>query len=117
MSNADVELIAPFEGRIMPGKVGTAELADAAVTKPKLAGGIIKRALVAGGAAGNITVTGIAVGDELIAVLHLVGAATTMTNLTDLTAEFTVSAANTINNTGGTSSAGGKLLILYQDRA
>lgn len=127
MSNADVELIAPFEGRINAGKVGADELADggvttgkiaaAAVTKPKLGTGFIGKAVVAGGAAGAITVTGIATADALILVLYLAGAGTAVTDAADLTAEFTITGANTINNTGGTATTGGKLLVIYQDRA
>jgi hypothetical protein len=116
MSNAVVELTAPFEGRILPGKVATAALADAAVTKPKLGTGFLKMALVNGAAAGNVTVTGIAVADALIGVLHLPDAGA-IDAMTDLTPEFTISAANTINNTGGTASTNGKLLVFYQDRA
>lgn len=116
MSNAVVELTSPFEGRINAGKIDAAAIADGAITKPKLTTGFIKMALVAGAAAGNVTVTGIATADALIGVLHLpdAGAIDTMA---DLTAQFTITAANTINNTGGTASTDGKLLIFYQDRA
>ncbi len=72
-----------------------------------------KHAVVAGGAAGNITVTGIKTTDTLAAVLRLVGAATTMTNITDLTSEFTITALNTINNTAGTATTADKLLVLW----
>ena len=116
MSNADVELIAPFEGRINAGKVGTDELADAAVTKPKLSTGFLKVAVINGGAAGTHTVTGIATGDALISVLHLPDAGAVDT-IVALTGEFTITAADTINNTGGTASTNGKLLVIYQDRA
>lgn len=106
MSNADVE-VALFEGTINPGKV----------TKAKLGTGFIKMAVVAGGAAGNFTVTGIATADALIGVLHVAGAGTDVTDIADLTSEFSIPAANTINNAGGTASTGGKLLVFYQDRA
>lgn len=59
--------------------------------------------------------TGIATADQLVLVLHLAGAGTAVTDIADLTSEFTISAANTINNTGGTASSGGKLLVLYLD--
>ena len=117
MSNADVDLIAPFEGRINAGKVTEAKIGSAAVTKAKLGTGFIKGALIAGGAAGNHTVTGIATADALIQVLYFVGAGTDVTDVSDLTSEFTISAANTINNTGGTATTGGKLQVFYQDRA
>ena len=79
--------------------------------------GVFKMALVAGGAAGNFTVAGIQTTDELLEVLHFAGAGTDVTDLADLTSEFSISAANTINNTGGTASTGGKLLVRYLDRS
>ena len=71
---------------------------------------------MAGGSAGNFTVTGIATADALISVVLLAGAGTAVTDVTDLTSQFTITAANTINNTGGTASTGGKLQVFYQDR-
>lgn len=103
-------------GTLVDGAVDTDALASGAVTKPKLGTGFIAVTLINGGAAGNHTVTGIATADALISVLHLpdAGAIDTMV---DLTSEFTISAANTINNTGGTATTNGKLLVIYQDRA
>ena len=91
-------------------------LVDGAVTKEKLGTGFLKVALIAGGAAGNFTVTGITTADALISVLHLPDAGA-VDAIADLTAEFSITAANTINNTGGTASTNGKLQIFYQDRA
>lgn len=79
--------------------------------------GLFKTAVIAGGSAGNRTVTGIQTTDELLCVLHFPGAGTAVTDLEDLTSEFTITAANTINNTGGTASTGGKLLVQYLDRS
>lgn len=104
-------------GTLVDGAVDAAAIGAGAVTKPKLTTGFIKVTLVAGGAAGNFTVTGIATGDALISVLLWAGAGTAVTDVTDLTAQFTITAANTINNTGGTASTDGKLLIVWQDRA
>ena len=73
----------------------------------------IRQAVVAGAAAGNITVTGIKTRDTLVSVLHMAGAGTAVTDVANLVTEFTISAANTINNTGGTSSASGKLVVTY----
>ena len=70
-------------------------------------------AVVAGAAAGAHTVTGINTTDNLVAVLQLVGAATTMTNIVNLTSQFTISATNTINNTSGTSTTSDKLLVVW----
>lgn len=68
----------------------------------------LKQTVAAGGAAGDITVTGIAVGDQLISVVNL-------TDGTDVTSEFSITAADTINNTGGTATTGDVLLVLYND--
>jgi len=75
--------------------------------------------VIAGGAAGDHTVTGIETKDNLKTVLHLdftleEGAPNTRTwVIHDLTSEFSISAANTINNTGGTDTSGGILLVSY----
>jgi hypothetical protein len=75
--------------------------------------GIIKQALINGGAAGDLTVTGIEVGDELVSVLHYTSGAA----LADLTSEFSISAADTINNTGGTATTGDQLWITWIDKS
>lgn len=64
------------------GSIGTTELANAAVTKAKLAGGFSKVSVVAGeneGSTHQITCTGMAVGDEVVAVLVLTTAASIAT--------------------------------------
>ena len=83
----------------------------------ELAIGVFKMAVVAGGSAGNFTVSGIQTTDELVGVLHFAGAGTDVTDLEYLTSEFSITVANTINNTGGTASTGGKLLVFYIDRS
>ena len=63
--------------------------------------------LAVGAAAGNVTVVGgIKEGDKLLRVITAVidGSGHT-TAVADLTSEFTITADNTINNTGGTSTA------------
>lgn len=70
-------------------------------------------ALVAGDVAGNITVTGIKAGDRLDSVIQYVYTAGATTDVTDLTAEFTITADNTINNTGHTDTTGNKLLVSW----
>lgn len=67
-----------------------------------------KYAMAAGGAAGAITVTGIRPEDELVAVLNV-------TDGGNLTSEFTITADNTIDNTGGTATTGDFLLVIYDD--
>lgn len=82
----------------------------------------INKAIIDGGAAGNHTVTGIKTTDTLVAVLQIDVASDTGTSasgdkvqaIADLTSEFTISAANTINNTGGSATTGDKLLVLYR---
>jgi hypothetical protein len=74
-----------------------------------------KSAVVAGGTAGDFTVTGIAVGDQIVAVIRFIGAGVAVTDLSNLTAQFTITGNNTINNTGGTNTTGDKLLVLYNN--
>jgi len=95
----------PATGRTDLG-LGTAALLNLAST-------FLKVNVVAGGSAGNFTVTGIKTTDALISVLRLVAAATTMTNVTDLTSEFSITATNTINNTSGTATTADKLLVIW----
>lgn len=104
---ADVHI--PFgssEGTIQPDKVFKAHIGEQ----------LIRSAVIVGGAAGNLTVTGIAVGDNLIGVIRLNRDATAANiDMSGITSEFTITAANTINNAGGTNTTGDALLILYQD--
>ncbi len=90
-----------------------------ALISPMNETGIVPRMrtfVAAGGAAGDITVTGIALGDNLISVLaHQTGGAVGIDSVADLTSEFSISAADTINNDGGTASTNGYLVILYYD--
>lgn len=65
--------------------------------------------VISGGGTGDLTVTGISTEDELKAVLDLGAPA-------DLTDEFTISADDTINNDGGSSSSGNSVLVMYIDK-
>lgn len=67
---------------------------------------------VDGGAAGNLTITGIAVGDTLLSVVTVLNASPFTT--ANLTSEFTITAANTINNSGGTSTAAKRVAVTYR---
>jgi hypothetical protein len=71
----------------------------------------LRSATVAGGAAGNLTVAGITVFDKLVTVLDVSAADA---NLVD---EFTVTAADTINNTGGTATTDMILLVQWIERS
>lgn len=73
--------------------------------------GLVMQQAVAGAAAGNITVSKIKKGDHLVAVIMV---SATNGALTDLTAQFTITADARINNTGGTSSASNNLLVTWE---
>ncbi len=77
----------------------------------------LKQAVIAGGSAGALTVTGIKTRDQLVSVLRAVGGGTDVTDVTDLTAEFSITAADTIDNTGGTATTGSKLIVSYLSAA
>lgn len=66
--------------------------------------------VLAGGVAGNHTLTGIAPGDRILSVLH-----NTAGVLVDITSEFTIDSANTIDNTGGTDTTADELLVVWED--
>jgi len=66
---------------------------------------------IAGDTAGDHTVTGIRVGDKLCSVLHFTPAA----GFVDLSAEFTITDADTVNNTGGTDTSSDELVVFYWD--
>ncbi len=79
----------------------------------------IKTFLVGGGTAGNHTVTGITTADKILGVSSMHIDATSLSTVAftvaDLTSEFTVGAANTINNTSGTDTTDALLLVTYAD--
>lgn len=62
--------------------------------------------LVDGAVAGDVAVTDIKSGDQIISVID-------MTNLVDLTSEFSIVKDGVINNTGGTSTAAAKVQVTY----
>ena len=64
---------------------------------------------IAGGAAGDHTVTGIEPADELLLVLFINGSGAS----DNITAEFTITATNTINNGGGSDTTGGTLTVMW----
>ena len=75
-----------------------------------------EQTVIAGGAAGAHTVTGITQKDEIGSVIRL-DFTDASEAAADDTAEYTISAADTIDNTGGTASTGGFLLVTYIDRS
>jgi hypothetical protein len=71
--------------------------------------GLVQK-VIAGGVAGNHTVSGIGAGDRIVSVVH----DTTAGALVDLTSEFSVTAANTINNAAGTDTSSDFLVVTYE---
>lgn len=72
--------------------------------------GAVEFVRIAGAAAGEVTgVTGIDVGDVLVSVYKVIEA--NPPTVVDLTSEFTITGAATIDNTAGTSSSGESLLV------
>lgn len=94
--------------------VTTAKILDANVTKGKLAGGFSKITLAAGTAAAtDVTVSGMAVGDELVAVLSFTTAAA-IASVANQTAEYVV-AAGKLTKAAGTDESGNQLIIFWND--
>ncbi|MFO1147814.1 MAG: hypothetical protein U1E62_05490 [Alsobacter sp.] len=72
-------------------------------------------AVVVGDVPGPLVITGITADDRIDSVIFYAGAGTAVTDVADLTAEFTISADDEIDNTGGTDTTGGKLVIAWTD--
>lgn len=88
-------------------------LPSGAIGKTELAGGFLKVKLIDGGAAGDHAVTGMALGDELVSVIHISTKAAIAT-MADLTSEFTV-AAGKVTNAAGTDTTDDQLMVIYLD--
>ena len=76
----------------------------------------LKQTVVDGGAAGDIAVIGIGADDELVSVLAI-DATDASEDFSDLTDEFSITAAGTINNAGGTATTGQGLLVTWRSPA
>lgn len=103
------------KGQLIPFTFVQHDVADSqsavAMNRQESPGRQVKFFVADGAAAGNVTVTGIATTDTLL----FVGVFTTKASIAtfaDLTAEFTITATNTINNTGGTSTANNQLIVV-----
>jgi hypothetical protein len=77
-------------------------------------GGYVRQKVVAGAAAGPITVAGLEATAILVSVLSY-ASTWAATEPKDLTAEFTVTAANTISNVGGTATTGSRVVVTWYD--
>jgi hypothetical protein len=77
----------------------------------------IKQFIVKGGAAGSLTVTGISTSDVLLGVSAMKPSSATgvIATVLNLLSEFTISAANTIDNTDGTVTTGFGVIVTYED--
>lgn len=85
-------------------------------------GGVAQHtAFAAGGAAGDITVVsplGLAADDLLLSVIEIEFDGTgDIVSVTDMTDEFSITAANTINNTGGTATTDNLLAVCFAKTA
>ena len=67
--------------------------------------------ITAGGAAGAHTVTGVKATDKLMLVQYLPVTTGVPGTGADLTGEFSITADDTVDNTSGTSTAGGVLMV------
>lgn len=76
-----------------------------------------KSFIVKGGAAGNLTVTGIATNDVLKSVVAFKpsSASGVIATVLNLLSEFEITAANTINNTGGSDTSNYGVIVTYED--
>jgi|SRR5687767_9931891 len=86
--------------------------------RQKPSGGIskVRWAFIIGGAAGNLTVTGINTNDTLLGVAAIgVTTGPVFNAADDLTGEFSITAANTINNTGGTATTSKLVIVAWED--
>ena len=89
---------------------------DRLITAFPVFSGLLKRSKtlvmnkgIAGGSAGDHTVVGIAIGDQLISVIHHSVASISA----DLTSEFTITGAGVINNVGGTDTSSDFLVVTW----
>lgn len=87
------------------------DMTTSVATSPLVAqSGKHTNALIVGGAAGNLTVTGIKTSHRLVLVAKIVDAGQAYA---DLTSEFSITSANTINNTGGTATTSAHVVVVW----
>lgn len=72
---------------------------------------------VVGGTAGTLTLTGITTDDKLVKVYAVAyDSGGDASSVADLTSEFSISAANTITNAGGTATTDRMLFVTWVDQ-
>lgn len=93
-----------------------ANFKDRLITAFPVFSGLLKRTKtlvmskgIAGGTAGDHTVANIAIGDQIVSVMHHSVASISA----DLTGEFTISADGIINNTGGTDTSADFIIVTW----
>jgi hypothetical protein len=91
--------------------VATSIVLEAILCPTALAADTVSVTSHTGAVAGNVTATGVHVGDTLLSV---VGVKTSDQSVHDFTSEFTITATNTINNSGGTTTAGYVLTVTWR---
>jgi hypothetical protein len=112
--SADLTKRMAFEvSGVSAGQTRTATMPDRNVDLANV--GALKQTVVTGAAAGSHTVTGIATADSIRSVIYYPGAGTSVTNVTDITSEFTITGANTVSNAGFTNTTGGKFIVTWLD--
>ena len=116
----DVQSGATTTLNLTAGDIGTADLASGAVTGVKLGSGIFDVYSAAGQnetSDATYDVTGVAVGDEVAAVLLLATAASVATITVQTASQFTVTSANVITRGAGTTdNTNNQLLFLVIDK-
>lgn len=102
------------KGQLVPITFFQHDVADSqsavAMNRLESPGRRLKYFAAAGATAGDVTVTGVATTDTLVWVGVLTTAASIAT-YADLTSEFSITGTDTINNTGGTSTANNQLIV------
>ncbi len=97
--------------------VGGLRIETGRIEKDGLPVGGVRLSLLTGAVAGSHAMSDVTASDELVGVLYFPGAGVAVVNVLDLSAEFAISGAGTIDNTGGTNTTGGKLAVLWLDRS
>jgi len=114
VKSATVGKIRFYPGKRIISSLGSSGLQSDAVTKTKLAGGFNRVTLANGTAsATDVTVSGMAVGDELVAVLSFTTAAA-IASVADRTSEYVI-ASGKLTKAAGTNETSNQLVVFWND--